>query len=146
MTKQPAGLDKIKVGDFVAPVRYIGSDPKPQWTGVLIKVSKVTPKRFYLGLGNLIDKATGRSISGWDSHCHYVLATPAMIAEVERKRQNAVKIAERANDFQARPDYKLASAIWSLLDDISLDNHPLDRLTVEEWEAFYNKLSGRENQ
>lgn len=140
-----AGLDKIKVGDLVAPTRtthsHVSGKTTTTWTGTLLRVTKVSEKRFCLGPSRWVAKDTGRSIGGGGS---YVLATKDMIAEVERRdaaRQNA---DQKTDAFRARPEHKYATNIWIILDEMNPDKHPLDRLTVDEWATFYNKLSGRE--
>jgi hypothetical protein len=138
------GLDKVKVGDLVASIQTTVRGPA-RWTGTLRPVTKVGARRFCLGSNEWIVKATGFAI-GRSMGFYYVLATPEMIAEVDRKRREGVERQQEQDTFRGRADYRHAIAIWHLLESMNPDNHPLDRLTVDEWAAFHNKLTGTEEK
>jgi len=134
------GLAQIKVGDRVGPIRTtFGGEQK--WTGVLRTVTKVTEKRFLLN-SDWFEKDTGRAVSGGGGS-FYVLATAEMIAKVEEKRMQDLKSALELAAFHQREDYKLACAVWDMLDGMTPERNPLDRLPVEEWQALFNKLTGQ---
>jgi hypothetical protein len=125
-------LQDVKVGDLVASMGTSGPG-SPKWTGALHQVERVASKRFRV-LGRWRDKSTGREPG--HSHGYYVMATPEMIAR-HRAAQTAAKEAEDTlKAFHARPDYRDASAIHFLLDQMSPGEHPLDKLTPAEWAAL----------
>lgn len=132
------GLDKVKVGDLVAPIRVrYGSTDTQTWTGVLRQVVKVGAKRFSLGGNDWIDKGTGFAVGSHGGR--YVLATKEMIAEVERKDRERKEREREARAFYVRPEYRYASAIAGILETLSPET--LDRMTVEDWAAFHAKLT-----
>jgi hypothetical protein len=69
-------------------------------------------------------------------------ATDEEIAEEKAKREQKEFEASALKAFQSRPDYIAAMAIRNVLEWISPVDHPLDRLTVEQWEELRKKLTG----
>ncbi len=69
-------------------------------------------------------------------------ATKDEIAAEQDKRAKLAGIARQREAFEARPEYKEAHLIRSTIEMMEHDNHPLDRLTPEEWRALRVKLCG----
>jgi hypothetical protein len=142
-TQRTLRLQDTQVGDLLAPMRVIhGSTDK--WTGTLRGVTKVTAKRIFMG-NTQIDKDTGREVGGV-SGAYYVIATPERVAEFNQKQAEQNKLQREREAFHAREDYSHASAIGYVLQDMTIDNHPLDRLTPEEWQALRIKICGPVSQ
>ena len=53
----------------------------------------------------------------------------------KQDRDQAILVA-----FQSRPEYIAASEIRNRLEFITPDNHPLDKLSPDEWEQLRKKL------
>jgi hypothetical protein len=132
-------LQDVKAGDLIGPVRIPLRGQEEEWTGVLHPVTRVATKRFMMG-GRWYDKATGREIGARLSSYRYILATPEMIAKHRAKQTAAQEAEDTLKAFHARPDYRDASAIHFLLDQMSPGEHPLDKLTPAEWAEFRRKL------
>jgi hypothetical protein len=72
-------------------------------------------------------------------------ARPATKAEIEaeqakrRERDERLRLIEA---FGARPEWKDAESIRSVIEVMEYDNHPLDRLTADEWRALRFKICG----
>ena len=130
-------LQDVKVGDLVGPERH-GGPNAGQWTGVLHTVSKVGAKRFSVG-STWYSKETGFAVVSGSSY-HMIPATPEMIAKHRAKQTAAQEAEDTLKAFHARPDYRDASAIHFLLDQMSPGEHPLDKLTPAEWAEFRRKL------
>ena len=131
-------LQDVKVGDMIAAMSHnIGRVDR--WTGTLHEVKKVTAKQFMVG-GRWYEKATGMERGRRSSQYHYELATPDQI------EANRMRAAERAAEdmkrgtFHARPEQKDVSAIFQLLSDMTPDDHPLDRLSPDEWAELRRRL------
>jgi len=54
----------------------------------------------------------------------------------KREKEHAAR-----QNFAERQDYQDAAAISSVLDDMDVDKHPLDRLTPSEWAELRRRLS-----
>jgi hypothetical protein len=132
-------LDSIKIGDIVAPVRVKIRGERGEWTGVLHSVTRVTPKRFYIGTG-AYEKSTGRQVGFHGSSYSYVIATPEMIAEYEAKAKKHRDDEAALEAFHARQEYQDASAIYWALSEMKPDHNPLDLLTTAEWSELRKKL------
>ena len=127
-----------QVGDMIAAMSHnIGRVDR--WTGAIHEVKKVTAKQFMVG-GRWYEKATGMERGRRSSQYHYELATPDQI------EANRMRAAERAAEdmkrgtFHARPEQKDVSAIFQLLSDMTPDDHPLDRLSPDEWAELRRRL------
>lgn len=67
-------------------------------------------------------------------------ATKAEIAaELERRKVSDAEKAKQA-EFEVRQDYQDAKAIANLLEWITPESHPLDRLKPEEWAELRRRL------
>jgi hypothetical protein len=128
-------LNDVKVGDFIGPVH----SRMNKWTGVLHEVQKVGAKRF-MACGRWYDKATGREPGRGGGDYTYILATPEMIAAHRAKQTAREEEEAKLKAFHARPDYQDASTIAYTLSRMNPDNHPLDRLTPEEWAQLRRRL------
>lgn len=69
-------------------------------------------------------------------------ATAEEIAEEVARRAEREAQAEAERDLRERPEYEDAKAIHDVLEFLSPTNHPLDRLTREEWAEFRRKIAG----
>jgi hypothetical protein len=133
------GLENVKVGDRVGPVRVGIRKEHGSWTGVLHTVTGVTPKRFTIGTG-VYEKATGRKVGYRGGQYSYILATPEMLAAYQAKQEANKKKQDDLDAFHNHPAYEAASAIGWLLSDMYPGKHPLDKLTAEEWNELRNRL------
>jgi len=68
------------------------------------------------------------------------LATESEIAEEVARRLERDAERKRIEEFQARPEYRDAVAIAKLLEWVTPETHPLDRLTPAEWAEFRKRL------
>lgn len=69
-------------------------------------------------------------------------ATPEEIAaEISRRQANQDRVAA-VNAFRNREDYNEAQQIRAEIDSMDYSNHPLDRLTLDEWRALRIKICG----
>lgn len=135
-------LQDVQVGDQLAPMRVnhrVGGED--EWTGTLRRVSKVTPKRIWLGTSTQIEKDSGREIGGL-SGTYYIIATPEMVAEADRKHQEHEEYERKQSEFRHREDYHQAMTISFHLSEMTPDKHPLDCMTAEEWKALRIKICG----
>jgi hypothetical protein len=69
-------------------------------------------------------------------------ATDDEIATEKQKRKEHADDIEKECQFKSRPDYIAARAIREILEWIKPECHPLDKLTVAEWEELRRKLEG----
>jgi hypothetical protein len=67
-------------------------------------------------------------------------ATDAEIAEEVAKRLERDAQQQKLAQFEARQDYTDAKAIVSTIEWMTPGNHPLDRLTPEEWAELRRRL------
>ena len=136
-------LENVKVGDKVAPMRYVIAEKGERWTGALHEVTKVGVKQFMVG-DNWYLKSTGkpRRKIGFGIPARMILATPEILAEFAAREQAKNEKMDELEAFHARRDYQAASAIHTALDEMTVDNDEiLSRLTVDEWEALRIKLT-----
>jgi hypothetical protein len=75
----------------------------------------------------------------WDSRP----ATKQEISDEQEKRKRQAAEKAKNAEFEARPDYKDAKAIASILEWITSDKHPLDSLKPEEWVELRRRLEGK---
>jgi len=71
---------------------------------------------------------------------------PATREEIETEKQNRAdsKARQEKHDaFKARPEYVPAKNIGACIEFMDADNHPLDRLTLQEWQELETKLLKR---
>lgn len=132
-------LSAVKVGDQVATMRH-RHEQEAQWTGTLHNVTRVSEKRFMVA-GKWVNKSNGREVGGLSGY-YYAPATPAMLAERDRKHAERRQEDDLRSAFLARPEYRLASSILYALENMTHDHHPLDRLTLDEWALFHSKIVG----
>jgi hypothetical protein len=69
-------------------------------------------------------------------------ATQAEIAKEQARRAHLQAEHALREAFRARPDWQDADSIRSTIEIMEHNNHPLDRLTPEEWRALKEKLCG----
>lgn len=63
-----------------------------------------------------------------------------IVAEIERRDQtDKALLKQRA--YEADPRYRLANWIRSEVESWDRDRNGLDKLSLEEWEVLYNKLT-----
>jgi hypothetical protein len=70
---------------------------------------------------------------------------PATLTEIEAEQAKRAEKAERRkliDAFRARPEWEDADMIRSTIEMMEHDNHPLDKLTPEEWRALRIKICG----
>ena len=67
-------------------------------------------------------------------------ATKQEIADEQEKRKRVAAEKAKQAQFEARQDYQDAKVIESILDWITPDKHPLDRLKPEEWAELRRRL------
>jgi hypothetical protein len=75
----------------------------------------------------------------------YTVPRPATKAEIkaeQKKRADEAEERSRIAAFRARPDYADADDIRSSIETMEHDNHPLDKLTPDEWRALRIKICG----
>ena len=68
-------------------------------------------------------------------------ATAEEIATAIVKETEARASAAQYQAFIDRREFKAADRIRSILDWMKPDDHPLDRLTADEWEALVERLT-----
>jgi hypothetical protein len=63
-----------------------------------------------------------------------------IMAELQRRAQFKID-RQKLIDFEEREEFRHAKSIGFILEFMTFDNHPLDRLTKREWFELYKKLS-----
>jgi hypothetical protein len=69
-------------------------------------------------------------------------ATQKEITEEVARRVERDTLAQRISEFRARADWQDADDIRSAIECMEYNNHPLDRLTPEEWRTFRDRICG----
>jgi hypothetical protein len=69
-------------------------------------------------------------------------ATKAEIAAEQAKREARDAERREIDAFRARPEWQDADSIRSAIEMMDHENHPLDKLTPEEWQALRIKICG----
>jgi hypothetical protein len=67
-------------------------------------------------------------------------ATPEEIEVEVTKRESIERERRLEAEFKARPEYPEAKRVANMLDWMSPTDHPLDRLSLDEWVALRKKL------
>jgi len=68
-------------------------------------------------------------------------STPEEIAKEKSRRAEHQRELATIKAFQERPEYIAASAIRNALEWMSPQDHPLDKLSADEWEQLRKKLT-----
>jgi protein-arginine kinase activator protein McsA len=69
-------------------------------------------------------------------------AAPKEIEAEILKREEISKQRQAMTEFTSRPEYKETTAIRDILEHMTYDKHPLDRLRLIEWEWLRKTLGG----
>lgn len=101
-------------------------------------------ERSYGRQGRSVTKTTIRA-DGEPAPMAYSSERPATAAEIETEQARRAQAAERSGRmeaFRARPEWSLADDIRSSIEIMEYDKHPLDRMTLAEWQALRDKICG----
>jgi hypothetical protein len=110
----------------------------------LPELRRATGWTAYERSGHIVIKADGEIVP--IGHRYGRPATEAEIAEEVARRLERANLSERIGAFRARPEWQDADDIRSTIEVMDHNNHPLDRLTPEEWRALRFKICGPGNQ
>lgn len=69
-------------------------------------------------------------------------ATKSEVAAARRKQRSKQRYIDALLELKARPEYEDAERIRVVLEMMDVDDHPLDRLTPEEWRVLRGKICG----
>jgi hypothetical protein len=96
----------------------------------------------YPRFDSILIKADGEVVPAGFRHVEARPATEAEIAEEVARRLEREERLLRIAQFRARPEWQHADDIRSTIETMEYDDHPLDRLTPEDWRMLRDKICG----